>query len=593
MNAILSKSWSLLKTLVGAIVDISLFKKFNRLHVLMGGLATLMVLILVRLFSLQVLDYGFYNALASDQHQIQKILYPKRGEIYVSDSSEGGKVFPIATNKEYYQIYSVPKQIEDVEATVEAIAPYVAVSEESLTAMFSKTNDPYEPIEKKVPLERYRVIDGLDLKGIYGVSETERYYIDENVGSNILGFVGIRQDQPTGLYGIEGHFNDVLAGTSGFFQTERDVAGRWIALSDKEIKEATDGADIYLTVDRTLQFVACNKLNDAVERYGAQGGSISIMDPNTGKILAMCSAPDFNPNFYSQVGTSSDYNNNAIYDVYEPGSVFKPLVMASAIDSDYVKPDTTFVDEGFEKIDVFTIRNADGKVYGEQTMTQVLDYSINTGMIFVARKMGVDRLKDYVERFGFGQKTGIELDTELNGNISSLSKKSEIYMATASFGQGISVTAIQLLSAYGALANGGVLMKPYIVDEIHYADGRVEKTEPETVRQVISSRTATLIGGMLASVVSNGHAGNASVPGYYVAGKTGTAQISDTKNGGYLEDDTNHTFVGYAPADDPIFVMVVKLDRPANARFSASTAAPVFGEMAKYILQYYQVPTDY
>lgn len=567
-------------------------QEFDRLNALIVILVLMTVGILLRLFSLQIFDYGFYSALASDQHEIQAILTADRGDLLVADRAQPGREFPLATDKEYMQVYAVPNQISDPEAVAKELSQYVNKTEEELLPILSKEDDPYEPIEKKVSIERFERIKELELPGIHGIEETYRYYVDDNVGSHILGFLGIQDDKPVGLYGAEGYFETILAGKEGFFQTERDVAGRWIVLSDKEVNEAEDGADILLTVDRTLQFMTCEALNNAVSKHGADGGAAIVMDPSTGKILSMCSAPDFNPNFYSEVKSGSVYNNKAIFEAYEPGSIFKPLVMAAAIDLEYVTPDTTFVDTGAEKIDEYTIKNADDKVYNEVNMAGVLENSINTGMIYVARQLGPERFRDYMERFGFGEPTGIELQTEVAGNMSSIYKRSEIYMATASFGQGITVTPLQMAAAYSAIANGGELMKPYIVEEIRHADGRIEERHPTPIRRVLSSRGATLMNGMLTSVVSNGHAGLAHVPGYYVAGKTGTAQIAGP-GGGYRNDFTNHSFIGYAPADDPQFVIMVRLEKPRSALYSASTAAPLFGEIAKYALNYYEIQPDY
>jgi len=566
-------------------------QEFDRLYILLIVLALMTLLIIVRLFTLQVFDYSFYSALASDQHEIQAILTADRGDVLVNDHAQPNQEFAIATDKEYMQVYAVPKQITDPESTAEQLAQYVNKSEEELLPILSKEDDPYEPIEKKVSIERYEKIQDLELAGVYGIEETYRYYVDDNIGSNVLGFLGLRDDKPFGQYGIEGYFQDILAGKEGFFQTERDVAGRWIVLSDKEINEAQDGADIVLTIDRTLQFMTCDALNKSIDRHGAEGGAAIVMDPQTGKILSMCSGPDFNPNFYSEVESASVYNNKAIFEAYEVGSIFKPVVMASAIDLEYVTPDTTFLDTGAEEIEEFTIRNADDKIYGEVNMAQVLENSINTGMIFVARQLGQERFRDYMERFGFGEPTGIELQTEVAGNISSIYKQSEIYMATASFGQGITATPLQMATAYSAIANGGELMKPYIVEEIRHADGEVEKRQPVAIRRVLSSRASTLMNGMLTSVVTNGHAGLAHVPGYYVAGKTGTAQIAS--GGVYRDDLTNHSFIGYAPSDDPQFVIMVRLEQPKSALYSASTAAPLFGEIAKYALNYYDIQPDY
>lgn len=569
------------------------FKNYDRLSVLITVLSVMMFLVVWRLFVLQVIDYRFYSALASDQHEIKRILDAQRGEIILTDYSEDGKEFPTAINKTFYRLYSVPNQINNPEDVAEILGEFVNMDQEKLLSVLSKEGDPYEPIEKKVSQDRYETIKALELPGIFGVEEVYRYYIDDNLGSNVVGFVGIREEKPTGLYGIEGYFDEILSGTEGFIQTERDVAGRWIALTDKKVTESIDGADILLTLDKTLQFVTCQKLNEAVLRHDAEGGSVIILEPATGKILAMCSNPDFNPNHYSSVDSAADYNNSSIFSAYEPGSVFKPIVMSAAMDLDYVQPDSKYVDPGSVTINEFTIRNANNEVFGEQTMANVLESSINTGMIHVARLMGQGPFNDYISRYGFGEITGIEIDTEVAGNISSLDKGGEIYMATASFGQGITTTPLQLVTAYGAIANGGLLMKPYIVQEIRHSDGRIEARQPSRIRQVISSRTSTLMTGMLASVVANGHAGNAAVEGYYVAGKTGTAQIASTVGRGYEENAYIHTFVGYAPTDDPRFAIVVRLDRPTSAPFAASTSARVFQDLAQYLFNYYDIAPDY
>jgi cell division protein FtsI/penicillin-binding protein 2 len=222
-------------------------------------------------------------------------------------------------------------------------------------------------------------------------------------------------------------------------------------------------------------------------------------------------------------------------------------------------------------------------------MTQVLDESLNTGAVFVVRQIGTDAFRKYVEDFGFGVLTGIELETENSGDIRSLSKKGEIYSATASFGQGISVTPLQVVTAYAAIANGGKLVKPYIVDEIDKSDGSKIKTQPKVLKQVISERTATLLGGMLVSVVEDGHGKRAGVPGYYVAGKTGTAQVPKKDGTGYEPDITIGSFVGFAPVEDPKFVMLVKIDHPRDVIWAESSAAPLFGEIAKFVLNYLKV----
>jgi len=394
-----------------------------------------------------------------------------------------------------------------------------------------------------------------------------------------------KDGNPAGLYGLEGYLDKQLAGKSGFLQAEKGAQGGWISLAGRTTEDAENGADIVLTIDRAIEYKACERLKAGWKEYGAKTASLVMLEAKTGAVLAMCNYPDFNPNEYSKAGDLRDYNNNTIFTPYEPGSVFKPITMAAAVDLNLLGPNTTFTDPCERRIDDFTIHNALDKCYGVQTMTGVLENSINTGMIWVEEKMQGNQFVDYVKKFGFGEKTGISLETEEAGNISSLDKKGHIYKAVGSFGQGLTATPLQLATAFTALANEGQMMKPFVVGETRYSDGRKEKTEPQVVGQVISPRTAKLLTGMLVAVVEKSQDRGAKIDEYYIAGKTGTAQIPG--KGGYTED-TNHTFVGYAPANNPKFVMVVKFDAPQRP-WAESTAAQVYKDVAKFTLKYFGI----
>ncbi len=548
-------------------------------------------IVIVRLFDIQILNYKFYAALASGQHEIYKELFPERGKIFIRDNlSNPDSLYPVAINQSLFLVYAEPRKIKDPEEAARKLAEILEIEEETLKAKLGKKDDPYEPLKHKISEETMQKIKDLNLEGINFTTEVFRYYPEKNIGSHILGFVGFDENKQSGRYGIEGYFDEELAGKTGYLESEKDVAGRLIPIATRKIKRAEDGSDLVLTIDRNIQFTACNKLNEAVLKHGADGGSVIVMDPKTGAILAMCSYPDFDPNEYSKVNDIKVFNNPAIFNQYEPGSIFKVITMAAALDVGKVSVNTTYNDEGSVKIGGFTIKNSDLKAHGVQTMSQVLDESLNTGAVFVVRQIGSEVFRKYVEDFGFGVLTGIELDSEVPGDIRSLSKKGEIYSATASFGQGISVTPIQVITAYAAVANGGKLVKPYIVDEIIKNNGEKHKTQPKILKQVISTRTATLLGGMLVSVVENGHGKKASVPGYYVAGKTGTAQVPKKDGTGYEPDITIGSFVGFAPVDDPKFVMLVKIDHPRTTIWAEATAAPLFGEIAKFMLNYLKMP---
>ncbi len=564
-----------------------------RIQFLKAGFLACALLIVSRLFFLQVVQGEFYAALASDQHEIFRTLFPERGTIYlkdVSSLSHEEQLYPIALNKEFHTVYAQPRYMTNVQDTAQKLSPILQITEEDLLKRLDKPDDPYEVLKRKISQVEYDQVKALGIEGVKFQSETHRYYPEGRAAAHITGFVSAA-DQRVGQYGVEGYFESILRGEPGQLRSEKDLSGQWIASTSKSYQPAVDGADVVLTLDKNLQYQVCRIFVEEAEKYEAESGAVIVMDPFTGEIMAMCSYPTFDPNEYNMVESVRVYNNTAVFEAYEPGSIFKPVTMAAALDMGVISPDSTYVDTGEVKVDRFTIRNSDKEAHGLVDMVEVLNSSLNLGMIYVVDKLGAHNFKRYVENFGFGKKTGIQLNSEGAGNVDSLSKKGDIYSFTASFGQGITATPLQMVQAFAAIANGGFLVKPYIVDEVRYADGTIEKNETRVIHRVIDSRTSTLLGGMLVSVVRNGQANRASVPGYSIAGKTGTAQIPDFERGGY-SNRTNHSFVGYGPIDNPAFVMIVKLENPKRGNFSSSTAAPTFSRIASFILKYLQVPPD-
>lgn len=564
-------------------------RRFDRMTFLALAIFIFAALIIYRLFSLQILQHPFYEALASDQHDIYEKLIPERGEILVHDRFSGDRLYPVATNKTFQLVYAVPKRIQDPKKTAELLAPLLEVKPEDILPRLEKSDDLYEPLKHQVPEEIAAKIKELNLPGIEFNDESYRYYPEGRTFSHLLGFVGYQGDEQKGQYGLEGYFEKELAGQQGFLQAQMDAAGNWITVGNMEMKEAIDGSKLILTIDRTVQFTVCDKLAKAVKKHGADAGSAIVMNPETGAILAMCNVPDFDPNSYNEVADVNVYINRAIYNEYEPGSVFKPVTIAAALNEGVIGPNTKYTDAGAVEIGKYTIRNAGGQIYGEQTMTQVLENSINTGAMFVAEKVGNEKFLKYVSDFGFGKKANITLQTEVPGDISSLEQMKDIYRATASFGQGITVTPLQLVTAYAAIANGGKLIRPYLVDEIITPDGLRQKTQPEIIREVISTKTAATLGAMLVRVIENGHGKRAGVKGYYLAGKTGTAQIPRKDGAGYDPNRTIGSFAGFGPVEDPAFVMAVRIDVPRDVIWAESSAAPLFGEIAEFLLNYYEV----
>lgn len=550
------------------------------------------LIVAYRLFQIQILNYGTYQALASGQHDILAKLIPERGSIYIEDPINESGTYPVAVNKPMNFIYAVPRDVKDIKDTATKLADILKISVEDVEFSLSKPNDPFEPIKHGVADEDAQKVRALNLTGVQIVTENIRYYTDGSIMSQVTGFVGYAGDFKQGRYGVEQHWEKVLAGTPGVLKSEKDALGQIISVGERDMTPAVNGADVYLTIDKNIQYAACSSLDKAVKKHGAVGGTVVIMDPENGEIKAICNTPSFDANNFGSTKNIGVFLNNAVTDAYEPGSIFKPFTMAAALDKGKVTPATTYVDTGEVKIGSNIIRNSDLKAHGLQTMTQVLESSLNTGVIFAVRQTGRSDFSNYVKKFGFGEITGLELPQESSGNIKSLNQSNEIYTATASFGQGLTATPIQLLAAYGAIANQGKLMQPHIMKKIIYADGKVEQANVRTIRQVITPQTATTLSAMLVNVVEYGHGKRAGVSGYYVAGKTGTAQVPLPNGGGYAVGKNIGSFVGFAPVDKPKFVMLVRINEPQDVIFAESSAAPLFGDLAKYLLNYYRIAPE-
>lgn len=567
-------------------------KKSNwRIFFLAGIIFLAVFAIIARLYILQVLSYDSFRKLADSQHTLSTDLIPKRGEIFFKDKNE---LYPAAVNRGLKMAFAVPNEIEDKEGTAKQIAEILQLDRLDLQDKISRPNDMYEVLKHKLTDDEVNKINALKLSGIYMTDEYFRYYPSGELAANVLGFVGWRGDEFGGRYGMEAYYDDELKGVAGTISQNRDGSGRWISTGIKNLVKAKDGDSLVLTIDHAIQYEAEKILDGTVLKNDADSGSIIVMEAKTGKILAMAVDPSFNPNNYAENNDLNAYRNTTVSDAYESGSVFKPLLMAAALDSGIIRPDTTYTDTGIVKESGYSIRNSDLKANGVQTMTNVLEKSLNTGVIFVEKLLGNQNFAEYVKRFGFGEPTGIGLISEASGNLNNLKNlKSNIQFDTAAFGQGIAVTPIQLVAAYGALANKGTLMKPQIIDKIIHADGSEEVVQSEEVRRVISEQAATLAGQMLRSVVVNGHGKRADVPGYLVAGKTGTAQVANQTSRGYADGINIGSFGGFAPENDPQFVILVRVDNPKSVEWAESSAAPAFGELMKFILEYYNIePTE-
>ena len=559
--------------------------QLRRVSVLTWFFLICLILIGGRLAQRQLIEHSIYVTLAKEQRVVNENTPAKRGKILVFDS-QLDSYYPLATNVSLYSLNVVPTQIKQPELVATKLISYLSDIIESDLLTILKSGKAYvAPLKRRVEVKEKEEIQKLGLEGVYFRSEGYRYYPEDSLASHVLGFVN--RDR-VGQYGIEGMFDKELSGKSGLAQVEKSSLGAHITVGNRKVVNPENGADVVLSIDRAVQYYVEKKLKEAVIKHEATGGEVIVMEPQTGRIIAMAAYPDFNPNFYNEFALANFTNPNVSL-VYEPGSVFKVFTLAAGIDAGLISPSTTYTDVGELTINDKIIRNSDLAAHGVQTMTQVLEKSLNTGAVFVAQKLGRQLFYKYLKDLGFDVVSGVGLAGESPASIRPFRQWADIDLASMSFGQAVAVTPTQLIAAFGAVANQGQLMKPHIVDKIIYPDGAVS-IDSQVIRVVFKPQTAQLISAMMVNVIEKGHGKLAGVAGYRVAGKTGTAQIASPT--GYEEDATIGTFVGFAPMENPRFVMLTRIDRPKGTAFAESSAAPLFGEIAKFLLNYWQVAPE-
>jgi len=535
------------------------FKESWRLYFVEIIFFIVSLFLLNHIYNISIEKHAQYSARAMAQIEAGKEAEP-RGTI--SFFTRDRRSVPAAVNEKIPFIYIAPAEIKeaDRDRVLRTIAPLFALSSDEWIEKLEDSKSLFDVIDHNPTPETIKTIKSLKLRGVYVGERLKRFYPNRELGASVLGYVADEYNTPKGQYGVEEAYQ-------------------------KQLGDPYRPADITLTLDYNIQQKGEQALDDLMKDWKAEAATLIVEDPKTGAILAMAQKPGFDPNTYGNASIKTFLNQN-ISSVYEPGSVFKALTFASALDVGKITPETTYRDTGSLSLGGYTIRNWDKKSYGTQTMVQVLENSLNTGAAFIEKQLGPDLFLKYVKDFGFGAKTKISLPGEVVGNINNLKGFEQLHFATASFGQGIAVTPLQLITAMSAIANKGILMKPYVVDRLEYDDGTIEITQPSVARKVLSEDTAKKSVNALVSVVNHGKIG--AVLGYRVGGKTGTAQIPSSR-GGY-EEAYIHSFVGFAPADDPKFIILIKLVRPVGAPLSGMTVVPAFRELTKFLLDYYSIP---
>lgn len=554
------------------------------------------LIVIARLYYWQILSAEELQAMAREQHVVKLEVPASRGEIFSSDH------FPLVSNQAAYLLYANLPQLSQTTSEIspklasiffeeqKETSPAAEIDQESLEGKIFQQLDQeglvWVALKHHLKEETKEEIEALQIKGLGFEEESLRSYPESSLSAHLLGFTGADyHGHPKGYFGLEGYYDLELKGQAGLLFQERDVSGQPILVGDFYERPPQKGRDLILSLDRAIQFMVEEKLKKGLDKYGAISGSVIILKPD-GAVLAMASLPSYEPSHYYDY-QKENFVNPVVAASFEPGSVLKPVIMAAALNEGAVKPDTRCDRcSGPRQIGSHVIRTWDDRYYPNCTATEIIEHSDNVGMVFVAEELSQAKLVEYLKKFGLGSLTEIDLQEEATPELRPDDEWKEIDTATTAFGQGIAVTPIQLVRAMAAIANGGQLVKPYVVAKVAEGDKEME-VKPQIVRRVVSQETAEKVKAMMVNAVEKGEAKWTKLKGFKIAGKTGTAQIPVA--GHYDEEKTIASFAGFAPADEPKFVMLVTLREPQSSPWAAETAAPLWFNIAKDLLYYFKI----
>ncbi len=562
-----------------------------RIRIIQGFALLGALIVAAGLVRLHVVESEKLALQAQKQYQEDTQIVPERGSILDANRTL------LATAKYLNDVEADPNKVRSSGRSAQSIASELAQllgkSEEQLIALLDQPNRPYALLAKGVPPDVSDRIERLRRTGqAPGISLSVMPYRTYPLGMLAAHVVGFYSQSGSGQYGVEGYYEELLQGAPGRRLSSSAPFGNEAGEATWILQPAEPGADLVLTLDASVQHIVERELELALERFGAASGTVIVMDPKTGAIIAMASRPTYNSNNYQEfhIPDQDAYANPAISSLYEPGSTFKLITLAGALDAGVITPAAEFLDNGSVEYGGVEIKNWDEKGHGQSDMTDLIAHSSNVGAVWVGTQMGKDLFYEYVTAFGFGAPTGVDLWGEVSGIV--LYPDAEGWypssLATNAYGQGIAVTPLQLTAAVAALVNDGVLMQPYVVQEVH-SDAGIERVEPKSVRRVVRKETAHTLIAMLVNASKRSESRMHRVEGYEVAGKTGTASIPLT-TGGYHEDLTIASYIGFGPVEDPRFVILVKIDRPTVEPWGSLVAAPVFREIAFELFRYYHIP---
>ncbi len=548
-----------------------------RVFIVATLLIALFAMVSVKALELQILDRERAFKIARKQHHGTSTLLPRRGKIFDRNGKE------LAVNIDVKSIYANPKKVTKPSETAKILSEKLDLSQNKILNRVSSDKS-FVWIKRLADSESVEELQNLDITGLGYIPEPKRIYPNGHLMGQVIGITDI---DSIGIEGIEYRYDRLLTGKTRKITLKRDARGHKILNDPSEIQEIdqykTSGHDIVLTIDSQIQYIVERQLKEGIEEMGGEKGMAIVMNPETGEVLAMASYPFLDPNNFSKF-PEVNRRNLPIWYAHEPGSTMKVFLASSALDDKKVNPNSKFnCENGRRRIGSAVIR--DIKPRGTLTVAEIVKYSSNIGASKIGELLGRDKYYKYLNKFGFGKKTGMGLPGESSGLLAAPRKWGPIELATISFGQGISVTSLQLVTALSAIANGGYLMKPYVIEKIVGPDGNViEQNSPEVVTRVISYDTSYQMKQIMQGVVENGTGKKAQIPGFSVAGKTGTAQIPNPKSGGYYSNRYIASFIGFAPVEDPEIVMVVVVEAPRKKTHGGSVAAPIFKQIAEKVL---------
>lgn len=564
-----------------------------RIRIITGIVLCIALVLIVRLYFIQIANHHTFVAAAEEQYVYTVQGLYSRGSIYFTPKDN--EYVSAATVTSGYELAINPTRIRDIDATYATLSEYVELDKARFTERASLSGRVYVRLLEQVAEVDALNIAALNIPGVELRKQQWRYYPGHELAARSVGFVGYSNDTGDtlhGRYGLERYYDDILYHDTNkqevnfFAEIFTNIGNIFFDTTDSHT------GDIVTTLEPTVGRMLDTILKETQEAWGSTVTGGIIIDPKTGAIYAMNAIPSFDLNYRSNA-TLELFKNPLVENVYEMGSIIKPLTVAAGIDADVITPLSTYYDPGRITLDTYTIGNYDGRARGQVSMQEVLNQSLNTGVAYIVNKMGKDAFREYFMNLRLGSETGIDLPNEAHGLVSNLQSPREVEYATASFGQGIALTPVATVRALSTLANGGHLVTPHLVSKIHYRDGTTKEVRWPQGEQVFSQATSETISRMLTTVVDDAlQGGNVKLDRYSVAAKTGTAQIADTVNGGYYEDRFLHSFFGYFPSYDPQFLVFLYTVEPEGARYASETLTDPFMKMTNFLINYYNVPPD-